>query len=316
MKIWKHIYSLEPLKKLNAVTSENLRSGALLKIEWSLGKTGYSDLFPWPEFGDPELGLLLENLAQGEIAHPLIERSLIRNSADAWARSKGRSLFQSLQIPENHGLLFSLSDLPRLQGMGFKIFKLKMSGILKKDLNDLKGLRDHLKPSEKLRLDFNGTLSVVDFKNFCESVKDDHHWIDLIEDAWKPSLRKNEESWQIPQWIRSKLAGDFEDHPLWPNKIIKSARRDFNLQRPLTGRQICTHSMDHPVGQAFSLWEASRFERFYPHRKDVHGVARPGCYKSTDFDWAWEGWGPRPAPPKGLGIGFDEVFKNLKWERL
>lgn len=327
MKISTHSYTLYPLKELNAAASTSPRKGALLRVEWSLGQTGFSDLFPWPEFGDPTLKDLLEDLECGDFSHLLIKKSLWRNSVDAWARSRRRSLFQSLVMPESHGLLTASDDSTRLallREMGFHVFKLKMTGQVKKDFALLNSLCHALAPSEKIRLDFNGALSFGEFLEFCDLSKHLMKFVDLIEDPWKADLKDNglraknfpSEMEFISEDIRSKLASDFESHKLWPHKVIKTARAFLPEQRPLHSRVISTHSMDHPLGQAFSLWEAARYQKLFPHRKDVHGLSRSKVYQSTDFDWAWSGEGAKPSPPQGLGIGFDEILYSLKWNSL
>lgn len=324
MKIFIHRYTLSPLQSLNALTSSAPREGALLKVDWALGKVGFSDLFPWPEFGDPDLEKLIEDLELGDFRYPLVKKSLWRNSADAWARSRGRSLFQSLIMPESHGLLSMTDDsskLALLREMGFSVFKMKMSGHLRNDFDVLNSLCHALAPSEKVRLDFNGALSYDDFLKFCDRAHSLVKFVDLIEDPWKAEpngkdSHNRESKARIPKEIQSKLAGDFYHDLRWPHQVLKTARNFLPEKRPLRKRIISTHSMDHPVGQAFSLWEAARYQKLFPHRKEIHGVSRSQIYKSTDFDWAWNGTGARPIPPRGLGVGFDEILWSLKWEAL
>ena len=57
MKIFVSPYELSPLRR-----SSNERSGVLVKVEFTDGITGYSDLHPWPELGDPSLKEILEAL--------------------------------------------------------------------------------------------------------------------------------------------------------------------------------------------------------------------------------------------------------------
>lgn len=312
MKIWIHPYQLKPVKQLNGVTGSEHRSGTLIKVEWSLGKVGYSDLFPWPEFGDPTLDGLLSDLSAHDFTHPLLKKSLIRNHFDSQSRAAQRSLFQTLMIPTSHALLHSLKDFLPHREMGFKCFKFKASSDVDESIQNIKLLVDHLHEDEFLRIDFNSSIQFEDFIKIANKINLSK--IDLIEDPWAP--KKAEDLSLISPKLRSKLANDFSHHPFWPHQVIKTARRDFTEVRPLSYRQISTHSMDHPVGQAFALWEAARFERLFPHRKEVHGVSRSNGYESTDFDWAWNGFGPNPTPPKGNGVGFDEVFNSLRWERI
>lgn len=318
MKIWQHPYQLTPKNSLNAVTSQQNRFGLLLKIEWSLGLVGYSDVFPWTEFGDPSLEDLKQNLSEGDFSPPLLEKSLWRNLRDARARQQGRSLFQSLLIPQSHGLLpmgQESSYLEILRSMKHRIFKVKMSGNLDQDLETFTSLVGRLRKEEKLRLDFNGTLSKENFDHFFSQIEKWTSCLDLIEDPW------GKENSQFQLGLNAKkashlLARDFYPHFLWPHQVIKTSRRFLPTQRPLSGRVILTHSMDHPIGQAFALWEAAWYQRHYPHRSEIQGVARFTGYNSTEFDWIWNGAGACPEPPKGLGIGFGEILSHLSWELI
>ncbi len=318
MKIWIHPYTLTPYKKPNAQSSAQPRKGALLKVQWSLNQIGFSDLFPWPEFGDPNLNEILSLLSEGDFSHALLEKSLWRNSVDGWARSRGRSLFLGLAMPESHGLLFPMDgekELDVLRELGFSTFKLKMHGDVKKDSQLLSALAHAISPNEKIRLDFSGSLTREEFTEFYQNTKHLFRFIDLIEDPWTPS-RKDYENSKLPADASMKLASDFYYSSEWPHQVIKTARATLPLERVRDFRVISTHSMDHPIGQAFSLWETAKFEKLQPHKKDIHGVSQSRNYLSSDFDWAWDGYMAKPKAPKGLGVGFDSILHSLKWERL
>ena len=332
LKIRTHSYRLSPKTAPNAKSTVAEREGRLLKVWWTPSLIGYGDLFPWPEFGDPSLMDLLSQLAEGDFSHPLVFKSLWRSRVDALARRRGRSLFEALLPVESHGLLPSGEEtraLPFFRQQGFRVFKIKMpaatQGNPERLIFSLREAGALLQPGEKLRLDFNGALSFEEFQKFSREIPASV-WerVDLMEDPWErrdlqSDLQKNSSfsrEFPLPSFLQNKLAGDFFSDAHWPHQVIKTARAFAPEKRHLSHRVVQTHSMDHPLGQAFALWEASLYERTYPHRKEIHGVSRPSLYASTDFDWAWEGAGPRPRPPRGTGIGFDEILSSLRWENL
>lgn len=305
MKIWYSDYQLKPKQKLNSKVPLSPRSGFLLKVEWTAGVIGYSDVFPWPEFGDPSLEDLKLELSEKTSLGPLASSSLFFNREDAQARKRGRSLFLSLPTPECHSLLDSndlLASLKDKRSSGFSRFKVKMM-----DSTDLKPLFSELREGEKLRLDFNASLTFEQFENFWKALSDsEKRAIDFVEDPWSPgdnSKTLNE---------RAPLASDFVLNSQWPIRIIKPARDLFKTSK-LHQRVIFTHSMEHPVGQAFALWFASRFHRDHPQKKEVHGVSPNHPYESFEFSQLWTESGPRPKPPQGQGVGFTDLLKEQRW---
>ena len=61
-KIMYSEYQLKPFKALNAKSIKANRNGYLINIEFKNIGNGYSDLFSWPELGDLDVRLLLENI--------------------------------------------------------------------------------------------------------------------------------------------------------------------------------------------------------------------------------------------------------------
>ena len=132
-------YSLQPREQnsLNAVASSRPRSGALLKVEFSENVFGYSDLFPWPEFGDSELDQQIEFLKRGKQT-PLIERSLQMAQIDSQLRAAGQSAFDGANL-KNHFLVRDLAkiDFVDLQAKGFTSLKIKLNPEFEKQVPDL-----------------------------------------------------------------------------------------------------------------------------------------------------------------------------------
>lgn len=307
MKIWVAEYILTPTSSPNAASASTPRNGFLLKIEWSPGVTGYSDVFPWPEFGDPTSEELKESLRQKATPfHPLLVNSSIYNREDARARAAGQSLFLGQQIPESHSLGVQ-------REAGFKVFKIKMSDDKMPDLD--------LKDGEKLRLDFNGCLTISEFLNFWKNLDSEiRSKIDLVEDPWREKSTALTAQ-LIAETVDAKipLASDFYSDSHWLHVVVKPARISWESLKP-RGRMIITHSMDHPVGQAFALWCASlsdfRRQNAPENKNEIHGVSPSKNYVPNDFHHFWSEYTPRPRPPKGTGIGFDDLLASQKWVPL
>ncbi|HAG90346.1 MAG TPA: hypothetical protein DCL41_00655 [Bdellovibrionales bacterium] len=325
MKIWFKDYELFPKKKLNGKSDLLPRKGSLLKVDWGEEVIGYSDVFPWEEFGDLNLEELKKELIQATpdfslVKSPLLKRALERSLLDGQARKEKNSLFQDFSVPESHGLLpmnSTVEDLNAFRDMGFRVFKLKLTGQPLVDLPQTLSILNALLPEEKLRLDFNGLLSMDEFLQVLRALNDHSSKIsqlDLIEDPWSAG-NADVDSFRLPKQLREKFASDFCEHPSWKHKVVKSARQFSDRLFSFSNRVIVTHSMDHTLGQAFSLYESGVLNQKRP-APEVHGVARAQVYKSTDFDWSWEGSGPSPTPPQGTGIGFDEILRGISWKPL
>ena len=86
MKVSIYKYELKAPFTANASSAKASRSGALLKISWPSGKTGYADLHPWPELGDEKLDDQLAMLEKLRLT-PLTEQSINFAKRDAEARA-------------------------------------------------------------------------------------------------------------------------------------------------------------------------------------------------------------------------------------
>ena len=77
------------------------RQGFLLKVQGQDFATGYSDCFPWPEFGDPTGAQALKSLSQfldqgfhGDFQlSPLVQKSFYFAQRDGRARESKESLW-------------------------------------------------------------------------------------------------------------------------------------------------------------------------------------------------------------------------------
>lgn len=303
MKIWIHRYQLTPKEK-----GVKPRAGALVKAEWAMDQVGYSDLHPWPEYGEPELEAHIASFTTMKLT-PLAENSLEFNYIDREYRLTKKNAFAGLVIPRSHKLVADLMglDLVRLQEIqkaGFTHIKVKVGRDLKAETQIL--LQLAMATSLLWRLDFNGKLSVGAFSEWWNgldaAVKSR---IDLIEDPVGEGELKLSGPW-ANDWAKQKLA---------PIRVIKPAREAIE-ELALYSRVIFTHGMDHSFGQACAAWAAARYYSGHPKKMDVCGLASPGLYQPDEFMKVWDCEGPRMKPTPGFGFGFDQLLGSVTWQKV
>ncbi len=303
MKIWVHGYQLKPKAETAPV-----RHGALLKVEWASGQIGYSDLHPWPEFGEPPLDTHLEALA-GMTFTRLAEVSLEFNYIDREFRLMRRNAFLGLIIPRSHYLFqdidqISATELKELEREGYSHIKVKMGRDFARESVSLLNLVG----STRLfwRLDFNGRLSVGQVREWWNSLNDEvRQRIDFIEDPVAEGELEIDGPW----------ANDWYKQSRSHIRIIKPAREGIDEVGSFR-RIIFTHGLDHTLGQACSAWTAGKFYATHPRKIEVCGLSSNDVYEPDDFSRQWLNKGPRMKPTTGTGFGFDEILESIKWERL
>lgn len=279
MPIWVHRYSLMPRQRLSGVAAEGAREGALLRIG-----DGFSDLHPWPELGDLPLDTQLAMLARAETTSQSAA-SLHFARLDGDARARGVSLFEGLTIPESH---WPGNDPPS----GFDTVKIK--GVMR------------VPDDVRIRIDFNATLTPAEFLDVVETLPEAR--IDFIEDP----CPYDEETWaNLRQVTGLRLAVD---------RVTPAGRAyDVLVHKPALHAAwpeadceiVVTSYMDHPVGQFFAAYVAAT------HKTGARcGLMTHVLYEPDPFIERVEREGARLLPPKGTGIGFDELLENLPWKML
>jgi O-succinylbenzoate synthase len=303
MKIWTHRYELKPRE-----AKMTPRQGALLKVEWAVGQVGYSDLHPWPEFGEPGLDAQIDSVVKFKFT-PLVENSMEFNYWDREYRLLKRNAFLGLILPRSHRLVFDLEALKAEQmqewsRMGFTHIKVKMGRNLKTETEAL--VQFAYSTSMLWRLDFNGRIPEEEFliwwQGLDPSVK---ARLDFIEDPLAIGDLKIEGPW----------ANDWKKQSRAQIRIVKPAR-ETDEDTAHFPRIVFTHSLDHALGQACSLWSAARYYMRHPKRTEVCGLAATDFFEADSFAEAWNCAGPRMLPTEGTGFGFDEILAGLTWERI
>lgn len=303
MKIWVNRYELKPREsKMTA------RLGALVKVEWATGQVGYSDLHPWPEFGEPTLEEHIASLKSLQFT-PLVENSMEFNYQDREYRLLKRNAFLGQILPRTHRLVFDLEALQQSQlrqwsEQGFTHIKVKMGRNLKVETEIL--IQMAYATALMWRVDFNGRISEGDFVNWWQNldvaVK---ARIDFVEDPLAQGELKLAGPW-ANDWKRLARA---------QIRIVKPAR-ERSEENAKYSRVIFTHSLDHPFGQACALWAAGRFYSQHPKMTEVCGLGATDFFEPNEFSKAWHVEGPRMKPTEGTGFGFDQLLATRDWESL
>ena len=288
MRLWAHRYQLTPRRRLSGVAAAGAREGALLRMRTDSGAEGFADLHPWPELGDLPLKTQLAMLARGETT-PQSRASLHLAKVDAEARMRGVSLFDGLVIPESH---WPGNDPPD----GFDTVKIK--GVMP--------VPDHV----RIRIDFNATLTAAQFLDIAKTLP--RQRIDFIEDP----CPYDQESWtRLRESSGLRLALDLAAG----DGVVARHSYDVRIHKPALRAEwpssdseiVVTSYMDHPVGQFGAAYVAAT------HNAAARcGLMTHVLYEPNAFVERIECAGSRLLPPKGTGLGFDDLLENLTWTTL
>lgn len=288
MRLWVHRYQLVPRRRLSDLAGDRARQGALLRIRTDSGAEGFADLHPWPELGDPSIETQLSMLSRGETT--LQSRASLRlANIDADARSRGVSLFEGLTIPESH---WPGNDPPD----GFDTVKVK--GVMP--------VPEHV----RIRIDFNATRTPTEFLAIAETLPKER--IDFVEDP----CPYDAQTWtRLREETGLRLALDLAAC----DRASEQGSYDVLIHKPAispewpdaVGEIVVTSYMDHPIGQFGAAYVAAS------HPSGARcGLMTHVLYEPDLFIERIERKGARLIPPKGTGLGFDDLLENLPWKTL
>jgi O-succinylbenzoate synthase len=260
----------------------------LLRLRTESDAEGFADLHPWPELGDRALEEQLAMLARGETTAQS-RASLELAGLDAEARARGESLFDGLTIPESH---WPGNDPPP----GFDTIKIK--GVMP------------VPADVRIRIDFNATLAPEEVVAVAEMLPRD--WIDFLEDPCRYDAR----TWtELRAATRLRFALDLAAG----TGAVEPGSFDVLTHKPALGvawpdapcEIVVTSYMDHPVGQFGAAFVAAL------HASAARcGLMTHVLYEPDAFIERIERDGARLLPPKGTGIGFDDLLESLPWMTL
>ena len=309
-------YRMKSRGFLNVVSARREFEGALIRVG-----DGFGCIHPWPELGDPPLEKCLADL-QGARRWPIVRRALRCAEYDEIARQAGDSLFEEMEVPRSHATLAKAdaAEVGKAVEAGFDIIKLKARRDLRSEAEFIGSMVDDF-PSLKWRLDFNESATADEMESFLLGLSENaKRALDFIEDpcpysdeVWKNLYRKT----------RVMLAVDHESSPqshAAQVMVIKPALDEpFLLGEAAvhnTQRVVLTSYMDHPFGQAFAAWEASRLELQFPGLVGVCGLQTHHLFEPDEFVESLGEWKPGFTIPAGTGLGFDDYLEAQPWTRL
>ncbi|HEX8619192.1 MAG TPA: enolase C-terminal domain-like protein [Thermoanaerobaculia bacterium] len=280
MRLWFHRYTLTPRRALSGIARPGERHGALLRV--LTGRVaGFADVHPWPELGDASLEEQLALLARGETT-ALTRASLQHAARDADARERGVSLFEHLTIPESH---WPGNEPPP----GFDTVKVK----------GVQPVPEHV----RIRIDFNATLTPDEFLRIAATLPNER--IDFIEDP----CPYDAETWRdLRNRTQLRLALD----RFTGTADVLVHKPALSAEFPsFDGEIVVTSYMDHAVGQFGAAYVAAT------NRVSARcGLMTHVLYEPDPFFERIERRGARLLPPRGTGIGFDDLLEDLPWTTL
>lgn len=299
MKVWISPY------KLKLADSGETREGFLLKLQTSEFEAGYSDCFPWQSFGDPSVSQLVEWIQPGK-SSPLLQRSLYFAKLDGIARAEKKKLL-STQIIKNHYLVTNLMSLNSkkvedLLGKGFISFKIKVGENPEEETKQFRSCFEEYFDKVSFRLDFNCrfTSKYSELISLCKN-------LEFVEDPTETAeewegFRKD---FRFPVALDQALKNKYFD--LQVIKPAKQGEQDY-----LTKDIVFTSYMDHPVGQAFALYQA---QQFGPQKRD-YGLMSHHIYDSHLFSNHLANEKNTFSVLGDYGIGFDDLWSQVEWQKI
>lgn len=328
IKFWTHPYTLIPWDSNNQNADQVVRKGALLKVQWPSGNIGYSDVCPWPEFGDLVIEEQLSALAKGRLS-PLLEQSIWLAKKDAALRKQGKNAFVGVAKVKNHYLVkdlskFADSQMKEVRGAGFTTLKIKVGQSIDDEAKHV--IRLLRQNPILVRLDFNAKTDFSQFERFLSHFgASEKPRIEFVEDPLP---------WDLEAWREASkfapLAVDLEYHkidwekistkPPFSTLVVKPARLDVDKAlhwiNKFALKMVVTSSLDHPIGNAHALSVATELKKFYPNTLLDCGCLTLRSYKPNEFTARVQTVGPYLKEISGTGIGFDDLLERIEWTPL
>ncbi len=298
MKIWLSDYQLQ-------FKAGGSRRGYLLKLQTSEFESGYADIFPWPEFGDPNFEKVPQQLQHPQ-GIPLLERSLSMAELDGRAREQKAPLAKGVSLP-NHFLIrslgeASLEDALMAYQQGFRTFKLKVMRDTDLEIPFILNFCSKMPVDARLRLDCNGRGTVLFFKE----ISDARERVDFVEDPFsEASLWHSSDQDVRWPWAYDQPTVE-TDEVSYDFRIIKPAKQKIpEDDHPL----VFTSYLDHPVGIAHALVAAAG----YGEPSVDYGLMSLNVYQETPFHGGLLCQGPNLQLSGEVGVGFGSLLEKQPW---
>jgi len=302
---------------LNSRSDRTGHEGALIRIG-----DGVGCLHPWRELGDPSLDELLDDLRKGHFFRPIIRSAVKCAMVDGNARRAGVSVFDGVKVPRSHATVVGEVEMvDAAVRNGFDIVKMKAGRNVDAELELLNAM--HVKyPELRWRLDFNNVLGGGGIRKYIGDMDEGlREKIDFLEDPCEVGSR----DWAgIRSLYGIPLAVDRDvtkAHGQFSFAIVKPALDDVTAvcaKALFEGWELVfTSYMDHPIGQCYAAWCASKTERRFAGVIDpVAGLMTHGLFEPDAFTEQLGEVSPEWVGPGGTGFGFDSLLDGLDWEKL
>ncbi len=294
---------MESHHALNRRTSAHSVVGFLLKRD-----DGYGCVQPWTMFGHPSVEEHWQALERGE-SLPLLEQALACAEADASARKAGLSWWDHHLVPLSHATITDLhQNLPDHASCNFTHAKLKASWL---DIDDVIDW-SHRHPGIRLRLDFNEVPDRESFTNGWKSLPVDFvERMDWIEDPFSYD-KESWLTWQKQYGVAFAVDRAFSSAAMTRETLAiwKPAWQSLPSGSTLEN-VVVTSAMDHPVGQAWAAFSASR-----AGVSNICGLRTDHLFQRDAFTECMGPWLPSWPSIPGTGMGFDDLLEKLPWTRI
>lgn len=257
-----------------------MHSGAVREGALLRVEDGFADAHPWPELGDAPLSEQLALLARGKTT-PLTRASLRCAAIDGDARRRGVSLFEGLTIPASH---WPGNDPPP------EFDTVKLKSVLE------------VPERVRIRLDFNARLTAEEFVRIAKTLPRER--IDFVEDP----CPYDEEVWRELQ-ARTGLCLALDRFTGRADVLVHKPA--LQTDWPVHNDVVVTSYMDHAIGQFYAAYVAATHEV-----NPRCGLMTHVLYEPDAFFERIERDGARLLPPRGTGLGFDDLLERLPWKSI
>ena len=291
--------------ELKLANNSSVRRGYLLKVQDGEGFSGYSDVFPWVEFGDPTYEQIPNEFNQ-KSSFELVNRSFELAHKDLEARKESRSLIHESSLKNHYSLgtinSKAIDQVEKALSDGFERIKIKIGREEENEKDFISYLCKNIHNKDFLRFDFN-TNGNSNYISFLEQFSDQ---IEFIEDPFRDPAN----------WSYQKLEFAF-DHPGFSEDQVKTPWRIIKPEKqsgdyPIEEKLVFTSYLGHPVGQAHAFAEAQS----WGEQKYEYGLMTQFQYEPSDFSERFSVQGPNLSMKVKEGIGFSDILSNLDWVSL